>query len=95
MKITKNAEALASELEKKISDMHREVENLVEPHRQGFIRRFPGLFAIVVAFGVATTFYGFERVVAGIPFMNENPLLILVIGLGVLYLSGRAYKKLY
>lgn len=66
----------------------------VEESGKTVFARYPILFTILPAFGAAFVFYSFERLAESIPLLYNNPLLILVIGLGVLFLTGTLYKRL-
>jgi uncharacterized integral membrane protein len=65
-----------------------------EPIRRSVFKRFPIVFTLLGTFGVGATFYGIERILASIVWLNERPWVILGIGLSVLALIGSLYKKL-
>lgn len=88
--ITKTVEAVESIAE----TIAHSTDQVVRPYRTFFSKRYPTLFLVAVTFGVAATFFGFERIIGQISFLDQNPILILGIGLGVLVLTGRLYKKL-
>ncbi len=69
-------------------------DQIVRPYRASFSKRYPSIFLVAVTFGVAATFFGFERIIGQVSFLDRNPLLILLLGLGVLVLTGTLYKKL-
>jgi len=69
-------------------------DTYVAPTRQSILKRFPILFSLLVTFGVATTFLGFERVVSQIVFLDQYPVVMLILGVGILALTGTLYKKL-
>lgn len=90
-----------NELYNKMDAVVESVENTVthterafEPIRKSVLRRFPTLFTLLVTFGVTATFFGMERIILDISWLNERPWLILTVGLGTLILTGRLYKKL-
>lgn len=56
--------------------------------------RFPLLFTLLGAFGVTLTFYGLDKLIQKIPFLANNPVVSLVVGLVILVLTGKLYKKL-
>lgn len=85
---------VVSTVEKTVSSVMQEADSYVEPVRKSAFTRFPTLFIILVTFGVATTFFGFERLIADIAFLNNRPLLILLLGVSVLAGTGTLYKKL-
>jgi hypothetical protein len=62
--------------------------------RNSVFKRLPIVFTLLVTFGLAATFYGFQHIITGIPVLANNPYITLVIGLLVLLLTGTLYKKL-
>ncbi len=83
-------EAVTKTVEKGVTTLDRQLEY----YRRPVLVRFPTLFALLVAFGASATFYGFERIVALYPWLHDRPWLILGVGVFVLALTGRLYKKL-
>ena len=79
---------------KDIEDVVRETDRMVAPIRKTVLQRFPVIFAFLVSFGAATTFYGIERIIATAPWLNDRPWLIIVIGLSILATTGTLYKRL-
>lgn len=71
-----------------------EADQVVVQYRQTVFSRFPILFALLVAFGVAATFFGIERIITTMPWLNDRPWLILTTGLLVLTFTGKLYAKL-
>lgn len=74
--------------------MEKSVGSIISPVQKTVFARFPILFTLLVTFGVAITFFGFERMVAEIAYLNDRPFLMLSTGLGILTLTGTLYKKL-
>ena len=62
--------------------------------RNIIISKFPLPFALLGAFGLVATFYGFEHLIDSVPFLVENPLLLLALGILSLAITGKFYKKL-
>ena len=77
-----------------IKSASEQIEKRVAPIRQSAFKRFPVLFTILGAFGVASVFYGFEVLISKSVFLTENPLVIVVIGVITLYATGKLYRKL-
>jgi hypothetical protein len=77
-----------------VEALARETERSIEPFRNSVFKRFPTLFTLLVTFGVAATFFGFERFFEVVPFFNDHPISTLVIGLTILVLTGKLYAKL-
>ncbi len=69
-------------------------EKVIEPMRSSLFKRFPTTLTLAVTFGVAATFYGTERLIAEIAWLNERPFLIFLTGIVVLACTGRLYQKL-
>lgn len=69
-------------------------EKVIRPYQRTAFRRFPVLFTLLTTFGVASVFFGFERFIMEIEWLNDRPLLILGMGLLVLALTGTLYKRL-
>ena len=69
-------------------------DTYIAPTRQSILKRFPILFSLLVTFGVATTFLGFEKIVSEIDFLNEHPFVMLILGISILATTGTLYKKL-
>jgi len=79
---------------KTVENVVSKTDRVIEPVRQSAFKRFPVLFTLLVAFGVAATSFGVERIIAETYWLNERPWLILCIGLGILVVTGKLYKKL-
>jgi len=62
--------------------------------RENAFQRFPFLMITLSTFGLVAVLYSFERVIALVPALNNNPLLIFFMGVGALALTGTLYKKL-
>lgn len=67
---------------------------LVKPVRDSLFARFPILATLLVAFGVAATFFGMERLITEVAWLNDRPLLIFLSGISALIVSGKLYQKL-
>lgn len=66
----------------------------VTAQRESLAQRHPHMFALVGAFGLVSTFYGFEKIIDQIPVLTNNPWILLVMGLTLLYVTGLALRKL-
>ena len=76
------------------AQVKQSVESRVSPIRKTVLSRYPVLFSFLVMFGVATTYYAFEKILGQYEVLNRYPWLILLIGLLVLAFTGKLYKKL-
>ncbi len=62
--------------------------------RDSAFKRFPLLFTLLGTFGVIATFYGFQHVFESIPLLADHPYIALIVGLVILFATGKLYKKL-
>ena len=85
-----SVETVAGQLQRIEEQLH----NATTPVRERVLRRFPVVFVLLTAFGVAAVFYGFERIIAEIGFLNDRPWLILSVGVVILLTTGTLYKVL-
>ncbi len=79
---------------KTLTSAINETEKTIVPIRMTLFRRFPIVFTALVAFGAGATFYGLERGFETIPFFFDHPWRTLLIGLAVLFATGKVYAKL-
>jgi len=93
-KITQSVSRVLSSVDDTVSHVEQEVGSFIEPMQKTVFSRFPTVFTLLVTFGVAATFFGFERIIVEFAYINDRPLLMLSIGIGVLTLTGTLYKKL-
>lgn len=70
------------------------VDSLIKPQREAVFFRYPLLFTLLVTFGVAAVFFGFEKILSNSVYLSEHPWQILLIGVLVLAFTGQLYKKL-
>lgn len=83
-----------NKMTKRVEDAVVSTEHILVPVRQSLFKRFPILLTCLVTFGIVATFYGMERIIIGIPWLNERPILILMAGLATLIFTGKLYQKL-
>lgn len=63
-------------------------------HRESIAEHYPLTFALLGTFGLVSTFYGFEKLIDRVQLFVNHPWILLVIGLGVLSVTGLALRKL-
>lgn len=73
--------------EDKIIRLLREERKLVQ-------KKFPLAYALLATFGVVATWAGLNRIIQQIPILNENPIILVVVGVSILLITGAAYKRL-
>ncbi len=79
---------------KRVETVVRDTGSIIDPVRQSLFRRFPVFATLLVTFGVTATFFGIERIITEIAWLNDRPLLILILGILALVTSGKLYQKL-
>jgi divalent metal cation (Fe/Co/Zn/Cd) transporter len=73
---------------------HSDTYNEIIHTRDHAFARFPLLFTLLATFGVVATLYGFQGILEKIPLLAQDPYISLVIGILILVLTGKLYKKL-
>lgn len=91
---TKNASTAFDTVDVVIMETGSTVDGYLEPVRKSVFKRFPVLFGLLVTFGVAATFLGFERIILNFDVLDKYPELILIMGIIILSITGKLYKKL-
>ncbi len=79
---------------KKQQNIIRREEETVRKLRDTYANKYPWLFAIAGAFGIVSTFYGFEKIIDKIELFANNPWILLATGLLILMITGSFYNKL-
>lgn len=79
---------------KEVDGVAKTVEDTTVKFRQTVLERFPFLIIGLSTFGLVAVLYSFEQVISMIPILNENPLLVFVVGIIALGVTGTLYKKL-
>jgi len=69
------------------------LEKVLERPRKA-LERFPTVFLLLVTSGVVMVLFGFEKLFDRISFLNENPVVMIVVGVSILIFTGSLYKKL-
>ena len=87
---TMNTEDHIKKLEKAISELKSRPERIGEDIKM----KSPALFLILTTFGFVATLHGFEKLIDSIPILEEGPMLVLALGIGILIVTGNLYKKL-
>ena len=96
-KIKKTTEIAAKPIDKIEATMEQltsTADSLVDPYRKSVAKRYPILFLLLVTFGVTATFLGLEWLIGEIAYLQDHPLLLLLLGIGTLVITGTLYKKL-
>jgi hypothetical protein len=91
--MNKKRSRLSSEL-KHLESVSGKIGGTVVRVRDSAFARFPFLFIFLTPFGLVATFYGLEKLIDSIPYFVENPHMVLITGILVLFGTGTLYKKL-
>lgn len=76
------------------SEVRQTIETNVAPIRTSVLKRYPVLFSLLTVFGLAATYYAFEKILGQYEVLNNNPWLILILGITILTFTGTIYKKM-
>jgi len=77
-----------------LDEVTADVEQQIAPVRKSIVKRFPTLFLLAVTFGVSLVLYSIEVILAQQGFVLDHPWISLGIGVGVLTITGKLYRKL-
>lgn len=72
----------------------RREEEKVKKARKTYAEKYPMVFALGGAFGIVSTFYGFEKLIDKVDIFVDNPWILLGVGLLTLGITGTFYNKL-
>ena len=72
----------------------RQAQEVAGKYTQPVLRRYPLLFAFLLAFGTAAIFTGFHLWAETTRIFHEQPLLLVLLGIIVLFLTGTLFKTL-
>lgn len=81
-------------VEKIITGTGAHMEGYVAPVRETVLKRYPIISALLVTVGATATFLGLEKIFSEIQLFEQNPEILFFLGVAILALTGRLYKKL-
>jgi hypothetical protein len=70
------------------------VDKSMETYNKSIWRKYPISFSLLVLCGAVAVSDGIKGLIEGVPYLDNNPLLMLIIGLLILSVSGSLYKKM-
>lgn len=80
--------------ERAVIEKEKAVAQKIGQEREKLSSKFPLPFALLGAFGLVATFYGFEGIINRIDFLINNPIILLITGIVALVITGKLYQKL-
>lgn len=89
-----NISNVINTLDKTVSGVLKETDKIINPVRQTAFKRFPTMFLLLVTFGVSAVVFSFERLLMEWKYLYDRPWLILLLGITILVLTGKLYRKL-
>lgn len=78
----------------RLIELEEQLAHRLEASRNSALEKFPFLFLILTTFGTVTTLTGFQKFLTQVGWLNNNPLVVLGVGLVTLFFTGALYKKL-
>lgn len=92
--VVRATSSVIDETEKLVDRTAMQLERSVAPVRESVIKRFPTLFLLAVTFGATATITGIEQLLIQYDVLQRHPIVILGLGVSILIITGRLYKKL-
>lgn len=77
-------------IEKTVEKLNTEAEK----RTKSSFRKYPIIFSILITAAVVSILHGFELIFQKIPFIQNNPILLILFGFTILISTGQVYKKL-
>jgi len=82
------------DLLKKIEELTANLNKLFSKNGKPVFSRYPLTFALLIIFGATMVAQGVKDLILKIPFFNDRPLPMILIGIIVLIVTGSLYRKL-
>jgi len=77
-----------------IADATNRLLKIQTEHNRRVWERHPFMFGLLGTFGIVTLGTGFQDLVHTIPLLKDNPIILIVVGVIVLFFTGALYKRL-
>lgn len=91
--VVKATGAVIDGVEYLVDETATQIEQSVAPVRESIIKRYPTLFLLAVTFGATATVTGMEQLLIQYELLAQHPTVILTLGIAILIVTGRLYKK--
>lgn len=83
-----------SEEKNVVQKLEHDIKAEFRKERKIVAEHFPLGFALAGAFGASLLFAGVNSIIQALPYLKDNPVYMIIIGLAVLAATGTLYKKL-
>lgn len=81
-------------LELRIEAQEAKILRSLREERKLVQQKFPLPYAFLAFFGFVSTWAGLYKIIQEVEFLNENPIVLIILGLSILVITGAAYRKL-
>jgi len=82
------------DLLKQVEELTAKLNQLFSEKGRMVFSRYPLTFALLVVFGVTMVTQAVKDLLIKIPFLKNEPIIMLVMGILILIFTGTLYKKL-
>ena len=78
----------------KTENLVKHAQTITGKYTRPTLKRYPLLFSFLVVFSAAAIIHGFETWAHKITLFEEHPIVLMLLGVGLLFLTGSLYKVL-
>lgn len=90
----KNAEeAIEESAEREEENIAHKMHKAFRDRRKTAFQKMPAVFVLLGTFGVVGVFYGAKHLMESVPYLKHHPEIVLVIGIFILFLTGRIQRE--
>ena len=79
---------------KNIEALTKNLNDFIEAKGKNVFTRYPLTFSLLGTFGVVFIIHGIEKIIEKIPFLHNQPVLVLAIGIFILIFTGNLYRRI-
>ncbi len=77
-----------------VENLSQQINEIMASRTKSVLRRYPLTFALLVLGGVVAVSEGLKGILNSLGLLNHSPWYLLIIGLIILTITGKLYKKL-
>lgn len=78
----------------KVEEIAKDIDNIQSQKTKNAFQRYPITFSLLSTTGLASVIYSIEGIFNQVSFLKNNPIVVLIIGLLILFFTGSAFKML-